>query len=63
MLTCICAIKSILEASHLVGILKIYNRYCPKEKNGAKANMNKDILNIHEDNINRFALLMNENNM
>ena len=30
-----------------------------KEKNGAKANMNKDILNIHEDNINRFAQLMN----
>ncbi|MBZ9687134.1 flavodoxin domain-containing protein [Clostridium estertheticum] len=31
-----------------------------KEKNAAIVNMNKDILNIHEDNINRFAQLMNK---
>lgn len=31
-----------------------------KQKNAALVNMNKDILNIHEDNINRFAQLMNK---
>ncbi|MGH4121996.1 MAG: flavodoxin domain-containing protein [Clostridium sp.] len=30
-----------------------------KEKNAVKVNINKDVLNIHEDNINRFAQLMN----
>jgi menaquinone-dependent protoporphyrinogen oxidase len=31
-----------------------------KQKNVVKLNMNKDILNIHEENINKFAGLMNE---
>lgn len=31
-----------------------------KEKNAAIINMNKDIFNIHDDNINRFAQLMNK---
>lgn len=31
-----------------------------KEKNAVKININKDISNIHEDNINRFAQLMNK---
>ncbi|MCB2300809.1 flavodoxin domain-containing protein [Clostridium tagluense] len=30
-----------------------------KEKNAIKVNINKDVLNIHEDNINRFVQLMN----
>jgi len=31
-----------------------------KENNGSKVDNNKDILNIHEDNINRLAQLMNK---
>ncbi|MBU3143690.1 flavodoxin domain-containing protein [Clostridium sp. CF012] len=31
-----------------------------KENNAVKVNMNKDVLNIHEDNINRFVQLMNK---
>jgi hypothetical protein len=31
-----------------------------KENNAVKLNMNKDIINIHEKNINKFAGLMNE---
>jgi menaquinone-dependent protoporphyrinogen oxidase len=31
-----------------------------KQNNVVKLNMNKDIINIHEENINKFAGLMNE---
>ena len=39
-------------------VIKIVSK---KEKNAIKININKDILNIYEENINRFAELMNNN--